>query len=207
MLSVAAVISLALGLFQDFGTTHPKGESPVAWAEGVAIVVAILVVVLAGSLNDWEKEKQFKVLNAKKEDRLVKVIRDGEERQIHVGQVVVGDVTLLEPGDVIPCDGIFLSGHNVLCDESCATGDSDSIKKVSYEECVALRDKRRLTESDPGGPSGDGELLRRADCFIVSGSKVLEGFGSYVVVAVGTKSFNGRIMKGLSIVLPRVNVL
>ena len=169
--------------------------------------MAILVVVLAGSLNDWEKEKQFKVLNAKKEDRLVKVIRDGEERQIHVGQVVVGDVTLLEPGDVIPCDGIFLSGHNVLCDESCATGDSDSIKKVSYEECVALRDKRRPTELDRGGPSGDGELLRRADCFIVSGSKVLEGFGSYVVVAVGTKSFNGRIMKGLSIVLPRVNVL
>ena len=207
MLSVAAVVSLALGLFQDFGTTRPKGKSPVDWAGGVATVVAILVVVLVGSLNDWEKEKRFKALNAKKEDRLVKVIRDGEERQIHVGQLVVGDVTLLEPGDVIPCDGIFLSGHNVLCDKSCATGDSDSVKKVSYEECVALRDKRRPMELDLGGPTGDGELLRRADCFIVSGSKVLEGFGSYVVVAVGTKSFNGRIMKGLSIVLPRVNVL
>ena len=34
------------------------------------------------------------------------------------------------------------------------------------------------------------------DCFAVSGSKVLEGVGSYVVVAVGTKSFNGRIMMG-----------
>lgn len=30
----------------------------------------------------------------------------------------------------------------------------------------------------------------------MSGSKVLEGVGSYVVVAVGTKSFNGRIMMG-----------
>jgi len=35
-----------------------------------------------------------------------------------------------------------------------------------------------------------------ADCFILSGSKVLEGVGKYVVVAVGTKSFNGRIMMG-----------
>jgi len=34
------------------------------------------------------------------------------------------------------------------------------------------------------------------DCFVVSGSKVLEGVGSYVVIAVGTKSFNSRIMMG-----------
>jgi len=36
------------------------------------------------------------------------------------------------------------------------------------------------------------------DCFVVSGSKALEGVGSYVVVAVDTKSFNGRIMMGAS---------
>ena len=204
MLSVAALVSLALGLFQDFGTTRPEGEPPVDWVEGVAIIAAILIVVTVGSLNDWQKEKQFKALNAKKEDRLGKVIRDGEERQIRLHEVVVGDVMLLEPGDIIPCDGIFLSGHNVRCDESSATGESGPIKKVSYEECVALRDKRP-TELDPGGPSGDGKLLGRADCFIVSGSKVLEGVGSFVVVAVGTKSFNGRIMKGSFIALPRVN--
>ena len=206
MLSVAALVSFALGFSQDFATARPEGEPPVDWVEGVAILAAILLVVAVGSLNDWQKERQFKVFNAKKEDRLGKVIRDGEERQIRLHEVVVGDVMLLEPGDIIPCDGIFLSGHNVRCDESSATGESGSIKKVSYEECIALRDKRPM-ELDPGGPSGDGELLRHADCFIVSGSKVLEGVGSYVVVAVGTMSFNGRIMKGSFIALPRVNAL
>ena len=39
----------------------------------MAIIVAIMVVVLVGSLNDWQKERQFQVLNAKKEDRTVKV--------------------------------------------------------------------------------------------------------------------------------------
>jgi Ca2+-transporting ATPase len=34
------------------------------------------------------------------------------------------------------------------------------------------------------------------DCFILSGSKVLEGVGKYVVVAVGIESFNGRILRG-----------
>jgi P-type Ca2+ transporter type 2C len=221
LLSIAAVVSLALGLFQDFGTTRPADQPPVDWVEGVAIIAAILIVVLVGSLNDWQKEKQFQALNAKKEDRLVKVVRDGDERQIDIHQVVVGDVVLLEPGEIIPCDGVFLFGHNVRCDESGATGESDSIRKISYEECITLRD-RRLAEFDPDRSVGDIEstsgsrrevhlsgldLLGHTDCFVISGSKVLEGVGSYVVVSVGTKSFNGRIMMGPSLGLSCLYVL
>ena len=40
----------------------------------------------------------------------------------------MGDIAILEPGEVVPCDGIFISGHNVKCDESGATGESDAIK-------------------------------------------------------------------------------
>ncbi|KAI0033537.1 hypothetical protein K488DRAFT_47461, partial [Vararia minispora EC-137] len=188
LLSIAAVVSLALGLFQDFGPARDPNTPPVDWVEGVAIMVAIAVVVLVGSLNDYQKERQFQALNAKKEERAVKVIRDGVERQISVHDVVVGDVALLEPGEIVPCDGVFLSGHNVRCDESGATGESDAIKKVAYAECVRMRDERLRDGMD---------LLGHTDCFVVSGSKVLEGVGSYVVIAVGTRSFNGRIMMAL----------
>ncbi|KAJ7104244.1 calcium-transporting ATPase [Mycena belliarum] len=182
LLSIAAVVSLALGLFQDFGTPRPDGEPPVDWVEGVAIMVAIFIVVIVGSVNDWQKERQFQTLNDKKEERGVKVVRDGVETVIDIKQVVVGDIALLEPGEIVPCDGVFLSGHNVKCDESGATGESDAIKKLPYDECMALQGK-------------DGGA--HTDCFMVSGSKVLEGVGKYVVVAVGTKSFNGRIMMAL----------
>ncbi|RDB25860.1 Calcium-transporting ATPase 2 [Hypsizygus marmoreus] len=184
LLSIAAVVSLALGLFQDFGTPRPEGEAPVDWVEGVAIMVAVAIVVIVGSVNDWQKERQFKTLNDKKEERGVKVIRDGDERVIDIKEVVVGDIALLEPGEIIPCDGVFLSGHNVKCDESGATGESDAIKKLSYEDCI---------EHTKQG----GKQAAHTDCFVVSGSKVLEGVGRYVVVAVGTKSFNGRIMMAL----------
>lgn len=137
---------------------------------------------MVGSLNDWQKERQFQTLNEKKEERGVKVIRDGAECVIDIHDVVVGDVALIEPGEIIPCDGVFLSGHNVRCDESGATGESDAIRKVSYEECIRIHDK--------------GEEPGHTDCFMVSGGKVLEGYGSYVIIAVGTKSFNGRIMMG-----------
>lgn len=221
MLSIAAVVSLALGFFQDFGPARDPNQPPVDWVEGVAIIVAVCVVVLVGSINDWQKERQFQVLNAKKEERMLKVIRAGIERQINVHDVVVGDIALLEPGEIIPCDGVFLSGNNVRCDESGATGESDTIKKLSYEECIALRDAKLRECSQgsspaasvlaiPGGEEaagGDGghrdtrrpsgmDLLGHTDCFVVSGSKVLEGVGKYVVISVGTRSFNGRIMMG-----------
>lgn len=102
-----------------------------------------------------------------------------------IQEVVVGDIALLEPGEIIPCDGVFLRGHNVKCDESVATGETDTIKKLPFSECLTALER-------------DGKEMEHVDCFLVSGSKVLEGVGSYVVVAVGTRSYNGRIMMGAS---------
>jgi len=56
----------------------------VGFVESVAIMIAILIVVLVGSLNDWQMERQFRALNEKKEDRTVKVIRDGREQQVNI---------------------------------------------------------------------------------------------------------------------------
>ena len=152
---------------------------------------------MVGSLNDWQKERQFKSLNEKKEERGLKVIRDGVEQVIDVRKVVVGDIALLEPGEIIPCDGVFIQGHNVKCDESGATGESDAIKKISYEECLAAfkKGEREHTSIDLKDTKFE-DVVKHTDCFIVSGSKVLEGYGSYVVIALGPKSFNGRIMMG-----------
>ena len=149
--------------------------------------------VMVGSLNDWQKERQFRVLNDKKEERGVKVIRSGDERIIDVKELLVGDIALLEPGEIIPCDGVFISGHNVKCDESGATGESDAIKKVSYEDCIALREQTKREGSDVHMFDAANA---HTDCFMVSGSKVLEGYGKYIVIAIGQKSFNGRIMMG-----------
>jgi hypothetical protein len=41
-------------------------------------------VDVVGSVNDWQKERQFKKLNEKKEDRQVKVIRAGQEQLINI---------------------------------------------------------------------------------------------------------------------------
>jgi len=200
LLCVAAVISLALGLYSDFGappefvecSNPPPGQERcelpnVDWVEGVAILVAVVIVDIVGSLNDWQKERQFKKLNAKKEERDVKVIRSGTRALMNVHHVQVGDILEIEPGEVLPCDGIFLRGHNVKCDESGATGESDMIRKVSYEECLADFEKHEST----------GEKIPHRDCFLISGSRCMEGVGEYVVIAVGPTSFHGKLMMSL----------
>lgn len=184
LLSVAAVVSLALGLYQTFGATHHEGAK-VEWVEGVAIIVAISIVVIVGALNDWQKERQFQKLNRKKDDRVVKVVRSGSPRTISVHDVLVGDVMLLEPGDVIPVDGIYISGHNLSCDESSATGESDLIKKVAADDVLHVL----LHEESP--------KLKKLDPFIISGAKVLDGVGTFLVTGVGQNSSHGRTMMAL----------
>ncbi|KAM0276009.1 hypothetical protein ACHAQH_007179 [Verticillium albo-atrum] len=181
LLTGAAVISLGLGLYETFGVKHLPGDPPaVDWVEGVAICVAILIVTLVGSLNDWQKEKAFVKLNAKKDDREVKVIRSGKSFMINVHDVVVGDVLHLEPGDLVPVDGIFISGHDLKCDESSATGESDALKKTAGEQALHLLQT--------------GNAPKDLDPFIISGAKVLEGMGTFVVTSVGTNSSFGKIM-------------
>lgn len=162
VLTIAAAISLALGLYETLGVEHPPGSPmPVDWVEGLAICVAIIIVVLVTALNDWQKEQAFVRLNAKKEERQVKVTRSGKASMISVYDVLVGDILHLEPGDVVPVDGVFIDGHGVKCDESSATGESDAIRKTPGS--VVMR------ALENGQPTGG------LDPFIISGAKVLEG--------------------------------
>ncbi|KAF9174725.1 hypothetical protein BGX21_009439 [Mortierella sp. AD011] len=220
LLLVAAVVSIALGFYEDYGMAHEPTlrytkdftsylatDSKISWVEGVAILAAVFIVVMVGSVNDYQKEAQFRKLNAKKEDREVKVLRNGETVLLSVFDVLVGDILHLEPGDVICADGIYLRGHNLKCDESAMTGESDAVKKVTIEELkrleeieAASRDVESKIHTNHEGIEVIAEPQHGAhgsDPFIISGSKVLEGVGIYVVTGVGQNSFHGKTMMSL----------
>ncbi|KAH7398221.1 calcium transporting P-type ATPase-like protein [Pyrenochaeta sp. MPI-SDFR-AT-0127] len=183
LLTAAAVISLSLGLYQTFGVKHLPGTPKVEWIEGVAIITAIAIVVVVGAANDWQKERQFVKLNRKKEDRTIKVVRSGKTREISVYDVFVGDVVNLEPGDMIPVDGILIQGHGIKCDESSATGESDLLKKMPGDEAFKAIERH--------------DNLKKVDPFILSGAKVAEGVGSFLVTATGVNSSYGKTMMSL----------
>ena len=90
-LAIAALITLLTGLIEN-----PKW----GWIEGVAIFVAIFIIVAITSGNDWVKDKQFVRLMSLVKDENIAVIRGkyGATQSVNIYELVVGDVIILETG-------------------------------------------------------------------------------------------------------------
>lgn len=64
------------------------------------------------------------------------ILRDGQEEEVPVEQVQVGDVLVLRSGDQVPVDGKIISGNGVF-DESALTGESLPVEKTNADELYA----------------------------------------------------------------------
>lgn len=62
------------------------------------------------------------------------VVRDGEPRQLHVSEVVQGDLIRLTAGDQVVADGFLLASSGLRLDESILTGESAAVRRAEGEE-------------------------------------------------------------------------
>ncbi len=67
--------------------------------------------------------------------KTARVLVDGEEQEVEVKELAVGDVMIVRPGEKIPTDGVILSGES-LVDESMATGESVPVEKGEGDELI-----------------------------------------------------------------------
>jgi len=88
----------------------------------------------AGAGNDFQKDKQFKKLNAVKDTIKVKVIRAGNEVLVSNFEVVVGDLLVLDTGDKIVADGVAVESFGLVVDEASLTGESEPLGKGPKED-------------------------------------------------------------------------
>ncbi|CAB1323501.1 unnamed protein product [Coregonus sp. 'balchen'] len=176
ILEVAAIISLGLSFYRPpdaerencgkaAGGVEDEGEADAGWIEGAAILLSVVCVVLVTAFNDWSKEKQFRGLQSRiEQEQKFTVVRGGQVIQIHVAEIVVGDVAQVKYGDLLPADGVLIQGNDLKIDESSLTGESDHVKKT--------------LDNDP---------------MLLSGTHVMEGSGKILITAVGVNSQTGII--------------
>nr|XP_060619152.1 plasma membrane calcium-transporting ATPase 3 isoform X1 [Anolis sagrei ordinatus]XP_060619153.1 plasma membrane calcium-transporting ATPase 3 isoform X1 [Anolis sagrei ordinatus] len=176
ILEMAAIISLGLSFYAPPGEEsencgnvqaggEDEGESEAGWIEGAAILLSVICVVLVTAFNDWSKEKQFRGLQSRiEQEQKFTVIRNGQQVQIPVAELVVGDIAQIKYGDLLPADGVLIQGNDLKIDESSLTGESDHVRKS--------------VEKDP---------------MLLSGTHVMEGSGRMVISAVGVNSQTGII--------------
>ncbi|XP_024518924.1 putative calcium-transporting ATPase 11, plasma membrane-type [Selaginella moellendorffii] len=139
------------------------------WYDGGGICFAIVVCVMVASLSDYNQANQFQKLSAEKRKIYINVTRGGHRTKVSIFELVVGDMVHLAIGDQIPADGLVYVGHSLIVDESSMTGESDPLPKDEEEKP-----------------------------FLMSGTKVLDGFGTMLVTAVGMRTEWGRVMATLS---------
>ena len=155
ILIIAALVSIVLGIYSEGWQS--------GWLDGAAILFAVIIVLNVTAINDLQKDKQFRQLNAINNRRNIKVRRDGQMVTIITDDLVVGDIVQINAGDTIPADGIYISGSNVKMDESKLTGESDQVEKGAKNP------------------------------FIVSSSECHDGSCLMLVTAVGANSVFGRM--------------
>ena len=68
--------------------------------------------------------------------KTARVIREGEERDIAIDQVLLDDIVRVRPGEKIPVDGVIAEGHSSV-DESMLTGEPIPVEKFLGDEVVA----------------------------------------------------------------------
>ena len=176
ILIVCAIVQIVLGCTLS---DDPSKD----WIDGVSIIVAILVVVLVGSITNYEKETKFHELNeVQNKGTKYNIIRNGKPGQYISDDILVGDLIMVNYGDIIAGDLILIEGNGVKMDESALTGESDAMKKEPFHKCIELQEKEEKNSKIPSP-------------LILSGTNCIEGSGKAIVLAVGEHSQKGLIRR------------
>jgi Cu2+-exporting ATPase len=124
---IAYLFSLFSTVFPEFW--HNRGQHAHVYFEAAAVIIAF---ILLGKVLE-ERAKSNTSSAIKKliglQPNSVNIIQDnGQEKEIPISQVIVGDKLLVKPGDKIPVDGEIISGSSFI-DESTITGESLPVEK------------------------------------------------------------------------------
>ena len=100
------------------------------WYEPVGVLVAILIANGVAAVSEHKQEGQASALKAEEEAKeRAKVIRDGKLEEIHVSEVVVGDLIFLQAGDKIAADGEIVEGE-LKVDQASLNGETEEADKI-----------------------------------------------------------------------------
>ena len=101
------------------------------WFEPVGILIAILIANGVASISENKQENKASALKEEEEAKeTAKVIRNGQLQEIHVSDVVVGDIVYLQAGDKIPADGIVVDGE-LKVDQAALNGETEEADKIT----------------------------------------------------------------------------
>jgi Ca2+-transporting ATPase len=164
ILMIAAAITILVGIVDGH------------YAEGIGIIIAILLATSLAFFNEYRAKREFDVLNQVNDEAPISVIRDSTYIIIPRKDLVVGDIVLVEAGAEVPADGLVREQVSLQVNEAVLTGESMPVNKI-------------VSSSFTAGDSrfNDDKMLRS--------TLVLDGRGIFETTAVGDSTVIGKIAR------------
>ena len=150
------------------------------------------------------------------DEKSCRVVRGGQELEVSVFCLLVGDLLRLEAGDEVPADAVMVQGAELKTDESGMTGESDAISKKPEVDCwqqvreinkqkeqQQQQEQHEKQQQQQHQQVGFGEAPQHhlvASPILVAGSTTLAGSCSALVIAVGPRSQQGQLFQSLTAV-------
>ena len=158
------------------------------------VFIILFVVVINTIMSLLQESKAEKAIDSLKEMTALKskVIRDGKQVEVNSEDLVLGDIIVLEAGDLVPADARVIESHSMKVDEASLTGESVPVEKLM--NILNLKSRKDI-------PLADRQNM------VYSGSTVTFGRGMAVVVATGMNTEIGKIAKSLQDVEKKVTPL
>ncbi len=126
--SYSAVAVIAPGIFPEERLAEP-------FFDVISVVIALVVLGQALEVRAKGKTSDAIAKLMELQARVARVLRNGEEVEIPVDEVVLDDIVIVRPGEKVPVDGVITEGNSAV-DESMITGESLPVEKATGDEVI-----------------------------------------------------------------------
>ncbi|MBE9184453.1 copper-translocating P-type ATPase [Microcoleus sp. LEGE 07076] len=112
-----------------------KGLIPSVYYEVAASVIAL--ILLGKTLENRAKGETSEAIRKLMglQAKTARIVRNGQELEVAIAQVEIGDVVQVRPGEQIPVDGEVIEGYSTI-DEAMVTGESLPVKKQVGDDVI-----------------------------------------------------------------------
>ena len=135
------IVLLAAAVISFFA--HEGAPDP---TDAIVILAVVILNAIVGVIQESKAEEAIEALQ-KMASPVATVLRDGEHLHIKGEEIVVGDIVILEAGDVVPADMRLLEVNTIKIEEAALTGESVPVEKdlvIPEGEDVGIGDRSNM---------------------------------------------------------------
>ena len=135
------IVLLAAAVISFFA--HEGAPDP---TDAIVILAVVILNAIVGVIQESKAEEAIEALQ-KMASPVATVLRDGEHLHVKGEEIVVGDIVILEAGDVVPADMRLLEVNTIKIEEAALTGESVPVEKdlvIPEGEDVGIGDRSNM---------------------------------------------------------------